>query len=191
MSVFMPCFLASFSRAFTSPSCLVDACLDPSFRSTSGSPFHAAPTSHHLPLVSAECKSSRFTRSGSCGTTGRWKSILRYGKPNQNSSRCRVLPSPVRNFFKRSVVSPRTRCAVARLVLLFFKLVNVSNMKRVLELRRELRRRMRVTKIKRYSTLKSFPLLTSYSGQSGRYLSVRSDHPVEVVALSLEASQPQ
>ena len=189
--MFMPCFLASFSRAFTSPSCLVDACLDPSFRSTSGSPFHAAPTSHHLPLVSAECKSSRFTRSGSCGTTGRWKSILRYGKPNQNSSRCRVLPSPVRNFFKRSVVSPRTRCAVARLVLLFFKLVNVSNMKRVLELRRELRRRMRVTKIKRYSTLKSFPLLTSYFGQSGRYLSVHSDHPVEVVALSLEASQPQ
>jgi len=150
----MPCFLASFSRAFTSPSCLVDAYLDPSFRSTSGSPFHAAPTSHHLPLVSAECKSSRLTRSGSCGTTGRWESMLRYGKPNRNSSRCRVLPSPARNFFRRSVVSPRTCSAVARLVLLFFKLVNISNMKRVLELRRELRRRMQIRLVRLKDTVR-------------------------------------
>jgi len=51
-----------------------DVRIELSCRSTSGSPLHAAPTSHHLPLVSAECRSSKLTRSGSCGTTrrGNW-----------------------------------------------------------------------------------------------------------------------
>jgi hypothetical protein len=69
---------------------------------------------------------------------------LRYGEPNWNSPRCRVLPSPARNFFKRSTVSPLTCCIVARLVVLFFKFINVSNMNRVLELWKKLRRALHI-----------------------------------------------
>lgn len=58
----------------------------------------------------------------------------------ENGVQCRILPSPPRNFFKRSAVSPA--CVVTRLILLFFKLVNVSNMKRVLELGGELSARV-------------------------------------------------
>jgi hypothetical protein len=40
------------------------------------------------------------------------------------------------------------------LVLLFFKLVNISNMKRVLELRRELRRRMQIRLVRLKDTVR-------------------------------------
>ena len=72
-SVFIPCFLASLSSAFsaTSSSRVFNARFELSRRSTRGSPLHAAPTSHHFPLVSAECRSSKVTRRGSCDTTGR------------------------------------------------------------------------------------------------------------------------
>ncbi len=71
MSVFIPCLFASFNRAFSSEFCLADARFKFSCASARGSPLHAAPTSHHLPLVSAERKSSKLIRSGSCGITGR------------------------------------------------------------------------------------------------------------------------
>lgn len=64
-------------------------------------------------------------------------------------------------------------------------------MKRVLELcRRQLSMGMHAIETKEYRTLKGFRLPMSYSEQSGQYPSVHSDHPVEAVALNLEAAQP-
>jgi hypothetical protein len=141
-SVFIPCFLASLSSApsATSSSRVFDARFELSCRSTRGSPLHAAPTSHHLPLVSAECRSSKVTRRGSCGTTGRRSQPYPTARKDEMVIQCRVLLSPFRNFFKRSVTSPPADCVAARLILLFFKFISVSNMKRVLELRKILAR---------------------------------------------------
>ncbi|SRR6266702_437365 len=135
-SVFIPCFLASLSSAFSATSSprVFNARFELSCRSTRGSPLQAAPTSHHLPLVSAECKSSKLTRRGSCATTERCSQPYPTTREDEMVIQCRVLLSPVRNFFKRSVTSPPAGCVAARLVLLFFKLISVSNMKRVLEL---------------------------------------------------------
>lgn len=74
ISVFIPCFRASLMRSgflgssAISPLFGIPICLAISFRSTRGSLFHAAPTSHHLPLLSAEWRSARDKRSGSCPT---------------------------------------------------------------------------------------------------------------------------
>ena len=135
-SVFIPCFLASLSSAFsaTSSSLAFMARFELSCRSTRGSPLQAAPTSHHLPLVSAECRSSKLTRKGSCATTERCNQRYPTARKDKTTIQCRVLLSPVRNFFKRSVTSPPACCVAARLTLLFFKFISVSNMNRVLEL---------------------------------------------------------
>lgn len=135
-SVFIPCFLASLSREFssTSSSRVFDARFEVPCRSTRGSPLQAAPTSHHLPLVSAECRSSKLTRRGSCATTEQCGQPCPTARKDEMSIQCRVLFSPLRNFFKRSVTSPPACCVAARLTLLFFKFISVSNMKRVLEL---------------------------------------------------------
>jgi hypothetical protein len=135
-SVFIPCFLASLSSELssTSSSRVFDARFELSCRSTRGSPFQAAPTSHHFPLVSAECRSSKVTRRGSCATTEQCSQPYPTARKDEMTIQCRVLLSPVRNFFKRSVTSPPACCVAARLTLLFFKFINVSNMKRVLEL---------------------------------------------------------
>lgn len=63
ISVFIPCFRANFMSLF-SCSAATTALVGFLF-STSGSPVHAAPTSHHFPLFSAERRSSRVTRKGS------------------------------------------------------------------------------------------------------------------------------
>ena len=72
ISVFMPCFRASFTSAVLPTSsastsfCFVEAAC---CWSTRGSPPHAAPTSHHLPFVSAARRSPNDTRSASCACT--------------------------------------------------------------------------------------------------------------------------
>ena len=66
MSVFIPCFLASFNRSFSGLAVVVSGSgfLD-SNRSTKGLPRHAARTSHHFPFVSASRRSFNETRKGS------------------------------------------------------------------------------------------------------------------------------
>ena len=71
MSVFMPCLRASVIRSSSGSSCFlvrppptVAACRA-TWLSTSGLPAQAAPTSHHLPLLSAERRSASGTRRGS------------------------------------------------------------------------------------------------------------------------------
>lgn len=71
ISVFIPCFRANLSRTLLliSPASAFSSALPVSCRSRSGSPPHAAPTSHHFPLLSAVCRSSRDTRNGSRART--------------------------------------------------------------------------------------------------------------------------
>lgn len=76
ISVFIPCFRASLRSALSVTSLLAAPTADAMFfpcvsacRSTSGSPPHAAPTSHHFPLLPAERRSASDTRSGSCAST--------------------------------------------------------------------------------------------------------------------------
>jgi hypothetical protein len=49
--------------------------------------------------------------------------------------------------------------------------------------------RMHVIEVKRYRTLRAFPLLTFYSGQFEQYLSTHLDHPVGVAGQNLGATQ--
>lgn len=116
ISVFMPCFLASFRRA---------SCNDWSFFKSSGIlvvlyllevptklSFHEAPTSHHLPFVSTLRISSKLTRNAS---------VLRT---------VRFLDNPFRNFFIFETISlsPCPPAVWLFLILLFFTLAIVSSM---------------------------------------------------------------
>jgi hypothetical protein len=125
ISVFMPCFLANLissswssvpSRSSSSSSSTaaaifafffalvssVDLLASISFcLSTRGLPAHAAPTSHHLPLVSAFRRSSSVTRIGSWARTEHGHQLWTY------------LQREVTHYASFSSIRPRTSSSFA------------------------------------------------------------------------------